>query len=74
MKQSKENRVSPDKKGVILAFFLSILWSGNPISIKIGLEDAPPLRLGWMRFLLGGIVAILWAIYNKEKFQIHTKN
>ena len=70
MKQSKEKRVSPDKKGVILAFFLSILWSGNPISIKIGLEDAPPLRLGWMRFILGGIVAILWAIYNKEKFQI----
>ena len=73
MKQSKEKRVSPDKKGVILAFFLSILWSGNPISIKIGLEDAPPLRLGWMRFLLGGIVAILWAIYNKEKFQIQKR-
>jgi|TARA_Y100001970_G_scaffold53590_2_gene67873 drug/metabolite transporter (DMT)-like permease len=73
LKQSKEKRVSPDKKGVILAFFLSILWSGNPISIKIGLEDAPPLRLGWMRFLLGGIVAILWAIYNKEKFQIHKR-
>ena len=26
-----------------------------------------------MRFLLGGIVAILWAIYNKEKFQIHKR-
>jgi len=70
----KEKRVSPDKKGIALAFFLSILWSGNPISIKIGLADAPPLRLGWMRFLLGGIVAIIWALYNKEKFEIKAKH
>ena len=68
MNTHKEKRVKPDKKGVILAFFLSVLWSGNPISIKIGLNDAPPLRLGWMRFILGGLVAIAWAIYNKEKF------
>lgn len=61
-----EKRISPDKKGITLAFILSILWSGNPISIKVGLEDAPPLRLGWMRFVLGGIVAILWSLYNKE--------
>lgn len=61
-----EKRISPDKKGITLAFILSILWSGNPISIKAGLEDAPPLRLGWMRFVLGGIVAILWSLYNKE--------
>tara|TARA_Y100000768_G_scaffold82789_2_gene59018 strand:- start:5465 stop:6367 length:903 start_codon:yes stop_codon:yes gene_type:complete len=73
VKDDKEKRISPDKKGVALAFFLSVLWSGNPISIKIGLEDAPPLRLGWMRFLLGGIVAILWAIYNKEKFTLSKK-
>ena len=67
MTKKTEKRITPDKKGVILAFMLSILWSGNPISIKIGLEDAPPLRLGWMRFILGGLVAIAWAIYNKEK-------
>jgi len=68
-----EKRTNPDKKGIILAFILSVLWSGNPISIKIGLEDAPPLRLGWMRFILGGIVAILWALYNKEKFTLQKK-
>ena len=73
MNTHKEKRVKPDKKGVILAFFLSVLWSGNPISIKIGLNDAPPLRLGWMRFILGGLVAIAWAIYNKEKFEISKK-
>ena len=65
-----EKRISPDKKGITLAFILSILWSGNPISIKVGLEDAPPLRLGWMRFVLGGIVAILWSLYNKETVKL----
>ena len=65
-----EKRISPDKKGITLAFILSILWSGNPISIKAGLEDAPPLRLGWMRFVLGGIVAILWSLYNKETVKL----
>jgi len=46
MTKKIEKRIIPDKKGVLLAFILSILWSGNPISIKVGLEDAPPLRRG----------------------------
>ncbi len=40
---------------------LSALWGGNPVAIKIGLLDAPPLRLGWMRFVLGGLSILLWA-------------
>jgi len=27
----------------------------------MGLEDAPPLRLAWMRFVVGGLVICLWA-------------
>jgi hypothetical protein len=38
----------------LLALFLTALWSGLGIAIKFGLEDAPPLRLGWLRFGLGG--------------------
>lgn len=30
------------------------------MAIKLGLLDAPPLRLAWMRFLLGGLVVALW--------------
>jgi len=40
---------------------VSILWGANPVAIKIGLLDAPPLRLAWMRFLIGGAVITLWA-------------
>jgi drug/metabolite transporter (DMT)-like permease len=31
------------------------------VAIKIGLDDAPPLRLAWLRFLVGGGVIALWA-------------
>ncbi len=40
---------------------VSILWGANPVAIKLGLEDAPPIRLAWMRFLVGGVVIGLWA-------------
>ena len=49
----------------LFALFLSILWSGQPIATKAGLDDAPPLRLGWMRFIVGGIVVVAWAIATK---------
>lgn len=39
---------------------MSLLWGGNTVAIKLGLLDAPPLRLAWMRFLLGGAVIALW--------------
>jgi drug/metabolite transporter (DMT)-like permease len=40
---------------------LAFLWAGNPIAIKIGLPDAPPIRQAWMRFLLGGLTVLGWA-------------
>ncbi len=41
--------------------FLAFLWAGNPIAIKIGLADAPPMRQAWMRFVLGGLTVLGWA-------------
>ncbi len=40
---------------------LAFLWAANPIAVKIGLADAPPLRQAWMRFILGGITVLGWA-------------
>ena len=50
-----------DARGAALALLVSILWGANPVAIKLGLEDAPPIRLAWMRFLVGGAVIIAWA-------------
>lgn len=40
---------------------MSVFWGGNIVAIKLGLLDAPPLRLAWLRFLVGGGVIALWA-------------
>jgi drug/metabolite transporter (DMT)-like permease len=39
---------------------VSLFWGGNTVALKLGLLDAPPLRLAWMRFLLGAVVVGLW--------------
>ena len=50
-----------DLRGAAVAVLVSILWGANPVVIKLSLEDAPPIRLAWMRFLVGGVVIGLWA-------------
>lgn len=50
-----------DLRGGALALLLSALWGGNPVAIKIGLGDAGPFALGWMRFVLGGLTNLAWA-------------
>ena len=52
-------RRTVDLAGASLALLVSILWGANPVAIKLGLEDAPPIRLAWMRFLVGGGVILL---------------
>jgi drug/metabolite transporter (DMT)-like permease len=39
---------------------VSVFWGGNTVALKLGLLDAPPLRLAWLRLLLGGTVIALW--------------
>lgn len=44
-----------------IALLLAALWGGNPVAVKIGLADVPPLRLAWMRFVLGGLTVLVYA-------------
>jgi drug/metabolite transporter (DMT)-like permease len=39
---------------------VSLFWGANTVAIKIGLADAPPLRLAALRFVVGGLVIALW--------------
>jgi drug/metabolite transporter (DMT)-like permease len=52
------------------ALFLAALWGGNPVAIKSGLDDAPPLRLGWMRFVLGTVFVLIWALLTRQSFRV----
>jgi drug/metabolite transporter (DMT)-like permease len=49
-----------DARGAVLALLLSILWGANPVAIKLGLDDAPPIRLACLRFVVGGAVVLVW--------------
>ena len=56
-----------DVKGAVSALLLNAVWSANPVAIKIGLADSPPLRLAWMRFVLGGFAVLLWARLTRQR-------
>ena len=53
-----------------LALLLSTLWAGNPVANKAGLDDAGPMRLGWLRFALGGVVVLIYAVATRQSFRI----
>ncbi|MEZ4502355.1 MAG: DMT family transporter [Dehalococcoidia bacterium] len=55
-----------DTRATGFALLLSALWGGNAVAIKAGLDDAPPLRLAWMRFVAGAFVTITWAVRTKQ--------
>ena len=52
------------------SIFLSLLWSGLPISIKASLDYGAPLQIGWMRFMLGGVVTITYMVARGESFRV----
>ncbi len=54
-------------------FGLTGLWSGLSIAIKIGLEDAPPLRIGWFRFVAGAVTVLIWALWVKADLAVRRK-
>ena len=54
-------RRNVDATGALLALLTSVFWGANTVAIKLGLADAPPLRLAWMRFVVGGIAIAVWA-------------
>ena len=55
-----------DVRGASIALVLAALWGANPVAIKLGLADAPPLRLAWMRFVLGGLTILAYAWWTRR--------
>ena len=69
---SKTNGRQPlSVRAGVLALVLSTMWAGNPVANKAGLQDAGPLRLGWLRFVLGAIVVLVYAIATRQSFKIY---
>ncbi len=62
-----------DVPGGLFALLLSTLWAGNPVASKTGLEYAPPLRFGYIRFALGLVVVLVWAVITKQSLSVQRR-
>jgi drug/metabolite transporter (DMT)-like permease len=74
MADNKDIRKKLDNKGYFLSILVAFLWSGNPTSVKISLKYTTPFLVGFLRFTLGGIIALIWAIYKKDTLKIKKDN
>jgi drug/metabolite transporter (DMT)-like permease len=45
----------------LIALFVSALWGGNVIALKLGLATVPPLWSAFWRFLSGLVAVVIWA-------------
>lgn len=45
----------------MLALWVSILWGGNIVAIKMGLGTIPPFWSAFWRFLAGAVTVLVWA-------------
>jgi len=50
-------------KAGALALLTSVLWGGNPVAIKMGLDGIPPAALAGLRFLLGALTVWVGAFF-----------
>ncbi|MCZ6680854.1 MAG: DMT family transporter [Candidatus Poribacteria bacterium] len=62
MKKSEIANEQPTPKVILLVLLLALLWGGNSVSIKISLQDLPPLALAGFRFLLGLAAITIWSL------------
>ena len=62
MRELETANRQPEKKIIIFVVLLALLWGGNSVSIKIGLQGVPPLALAGFRFLLGLLAVGGWSI------------
>ena len=63
----KPNVISEEPHGKIIALslLLAFLWGGNSPSIKVGLNDFPPMALAFFRFVIGLVVVGSWSLYRR---------
>ena len=55
----------PRGKIIALALLLAFLWGGNSPSIKVGLQDFPPMALAFFRFVIGLVIIGGWSLFRR---------
>jgi drug/metabolite transporter (DMT)-like permease len=61
--RSASARFEPlDARSVALAVLVSVLWGGNIVSIRVGVESVPPLWSAFWRMALGVAIVSVWML------------
>lgn len=61
----------PNAKMIAFALMFAVLWGGNSVSIKIGLQGVPPLALAGFRFLLALMAVTAWSISQRVTIRLN---
>jgi O-acetylserine/cysteine efflux transporter len=56
-------------RSIALAILVSILWGGNLISIRIGVDSVPPLWSAFWRMAVGVVIVTAWALHRGVAIQ-----
>jgi len=59
-------------RAALWVLFICLLWGGNGVAIKVGLQGIPPLALAGLRFGLGFICIATWALWARIPLQIRS--
>ena len=59
-----------DLNGIALTLLASLIWGGNTIAVKASLQDLPPFRLAWLRFIVAGLTILVWAWLTKASLRV----
>ena len=70
MGSSQAANRNPDAGIIALVLLLALLWGGNSVAIKIGLQDFPPLALAGLRFIVGLIAVTAWARFQRVSIRM----
>lgn len=61
------NRPVPTVQVVVAFTILYIVWGSTYFFIRMAIEHIPPMLLGCMRFLIAGVLMLLWCVVTKQK-------
>lgn len=61
---------SPPGGTIAFVALLALLWGGNSVGLKVGLESLPPITLSTLRFALGWVLIGGWAILRGHRLSI----
>jgi drug/metabolite transporter (DMT)-like permease len=71
MNESEIPNEHPNAKMIAFALSLAVLWGGNSVSIKIGLQGVPPLALAGFRFLLALFAVTAWSVSQRVTIRLN---